>query len=42
MARLSRLCGHQHTLWLEAADPLDGSWTANLDALLPVLRRAAA
>lgn len=42
MARLSRLRGHRHTLWLEAADPLDGSWTASLDALLPVLRRAAA
>jgi capsular polysaccharide biosynthesis protein len=37
MARLSRLVGHRHLIWLEPRNPLTDAWSANLEAMLPAL-----
>lgn len=37
MARCSRIAGHRHRIWLEAANPTTGAWSVNLPAMLPDL-----
>jgi hypothetical protein len=37
MARLSRLMGLRHTIWLEMNNSFAGHWTADLPAMLPAL-----
>ena len=34
MARVSRLCGMRHRMWLEPENPVSGAWTASLAPLL--------
>ncbi len=34
MARVSRLCGMRHRMWLEPVNPIGGAWTASLGPLL--------
>jgi hypothetical protein len=41
MARLSRLLGHRHLIWLEARNPVTARWGANLPAMLPALEAFA-
>lgn len=36
-ARLSRLLGHKHHIWLESSNPIHGQWSVSLKEMLPVL-----
>ncbi len=40
-ARLSRLLGHKHHIWLENSNPIQSQWSVSLNEMLPALQNFA-